>query len=195
MNQREALLEGAKKCLVDRGYSHTTARDITAASGAHLGSIGYHFGSKDRLMNLAALELSSKWGDTLERVARAAGGATPTERLQAFLTELLTSIPASKDVQSASLQVLAQSQFDEELRRTLAESQATGRAELAAIVLGVPSVDTDSAEAHGLGALIYALATGLVAQALIDPETLPDPKVLAAALRAVDDDEPSTSSS
>lgn len=194
MNQRDALLEGAKKCLVDKGYSHTTARDIAAASGAHLGSIGYHFGSKDRLMNLAALELSSEWGDTLERVARAAGGATPAERLHAFLTELLASIPASRDVQSASLQALAQSQFDEELRQMLAEGQATGRAELAAIVLGLPSTEPDSPEAHGLGTLIYALTTGLVAQALMDPEVLPDPDLLAATLRALNENESRASS-
>ncbi|TDC54322.1 TetR family transcriptional regulator [Actinomadura sp. KC345] len=30
--------------------SHVTARDIAAASGAHLASIGYHFGSKDNLL-------------------------------------------------------------------------------------------------------------------------------------------------
>ncbi|MGH8878131.1 MAG: TetR/AcrR family transcriptional regulator, partial [Stackebrandtia sp.] len=117
MNQRDALLEGAKRCLVDKGYSHTTARDIATASGAHLGSIGYHFGSKDRLMNLAALELSSEWGDTLERVARAAGGATVAERLHTFLAELIGSILESRDVPSASLQALAQSQFDDELRQ------------------------------------------------------------------------------
>lgn len=187
MNQRDALLEGAKKCLVDKGYSQTTARDIAAASGAHLGSIGYHFGSKDRLMNVAALELTSEWGDTLEHVARKAGGATPAERLHAFLSELLASIPASRDFQAVSLQVLAQAQVDDELRQLLAEGQAIARAELAAIVLDLPSTETDSPAAHGLGTLIYALTTGLVAQALIDPEALPGPDLLTAALRDVNE--------
>ena len=51
MGQREDLLTAAKKLLVEKGYHRTTARDIAAASGAHLGSIGYHYGSKDALMN------------------------------------------------------------------------------------------------------------------------------------------------
>lgn len=190
MNQRDILLDGAKKCLVDKGYSHTTARDIAAASGAHLGSIGYHFGSKDRLMNLAAIELSSEWGDTLETLARAAGGSTPAQRLHAFLTELLDSLPGSQDVRSASLQAMTQAQFDEELRQRLVEGQQAARAHLAAIVLGVPSTATDSPEAQGLGTLIHALTTGLVTQALMDPESLPDPDQLATALRSVSGDDP-----
>ncbi|MEE2048041.1 helix-turn-helix domain-containing protein, partial [Nocardiopsis tropica] len=58
MSQRDDLLAGARKCLVEKGYGKTTARDIAAASGAHLASIGYHFGSKDNLMNAAVLEAS-----------------------------------------------------------------------------------------------------------------------------------------
>lgn len=190
MSQREALVEGAKKCLVSKGYSRTTARDIASASGAHLGSIGYHFGSKDQLMNLAALELSSEWGDAVERVARSAGGATAAERLHAFLTELVHAIPATTDVQSASLQAMAHSRLDEELRSRLAEGQQAGRAGLASFVLGLSSTETgsaamDSPEARGLGSVLYALATGLVAQSLIDPESLPDPESLTAALRAL----------
>lgn len=193
MSQRESLLEGAKKCLIKKGYSHTTARDITSTSGAHLGSIGYHFGSKDRLMNLAALELSSDWGDAIDRVARSAGGATPAERLHAFLTGLINTIPTSIDVQSASLQAMARSRFDDELRSRLADGQQAGRRDLASFVLDLPSAETDSPEAHGLGTLIYALATGLVAQALVDPDSLPDPDSLAAALRALAGDPASTS--
>ncbi|MDT0267926.1 TetR/AcrR family transcriptional regulator [Streptomyces sp. DSM 44915] len=194
MKQRDALLAGAKKCLVEKGYSHTTARDIAAASGAHLGSIGYHFGSKDRLMHLAAVELSSEWGDTLLRVARAAGGDTPAERLHAFLTGLLASLPASGEVQSASVQALAQARFDDELRRTLAEGLAAGRAELAAIVLGRAPAEPDAPEVRALGTLVHALTMGLVAQALVDPAALPDPDTLAATLRVLGQPTPTAAS-
>lgn len=182
MSQREALIAGAKKCLVEKGYSGTTARDIAAAAAANLGSISYYFGSKDRLMNLAAIELSSEWGDTLEAAARAAGGATRTERLGALLTTLLEMIPRSGDTQAASLLALTQSRFDDELRAEIAAGHARGRAALAAVVLGRPSVDEGSPAAQGLGTLVYALVTGMVAQALVDPESLPDATVLAAAL-------------
>src|SRR6185437_10410782 len=50
MGNREDLLEGAKRCLLEKGYRATTARDIAAASGVSLAAIGYHFGSKEALM-------------------------------------------------------------------------------------------------------------------------------------------------
>ncbi len=46
VGHREQLLEGAKRCLRDRGIAQTTARDIVAASGTNLASIGYHFGRR-----------------------------------------------------------------------------------------------------------------------------------------------------
>jgi hypothetical protein len=39
-----------------RGYARTTARDLAAESGANLASIGYHFGSKEALLNEALAE-------------------------------------------------------------------------------------------------------------------------------------------
>lgn len=133
-------------------------------------------------MNLAAVELSSEWGDTLEAAARAAGGATRAERLTAVLTALL-DLPRAGDAQAASLVALAQSQFDDELRAEIAAGHANGRAALAAIVLGTPSGDEQAAQ--GLGTLVYALVTGLVAQGVVDPESLPDAAALAAAVRAL----------
>jgi len=52
-SSRDQLLEGALLCLQTKGYARTTARDIAAASGANLASIGYHFGSKEGLLNAA----------------------------------------------------------------------------------------------------------------------------------------------
>ncbi len=185
MNQREAVLAGAKQCLVEKGYGRTTARDIAAASGAHLASIGYHFGSKDRLMATAALEASAAWGDTVERAAREAGGTDPAERLGELLVGLLAAIPASRDLQSASLQALAQAPFDAQLRAEFADGMAAARAALAAVVLGVPSVERGSAAERGLGSLVGALVTGLIAQACVDPESLPDAGTVLAAVRSI----------
>ncbi|MBN1170597.1 MAG: helix-turn-helix transcriptional regulator, partial [Micromonosporaceae bacterium] len=67
MGHREQLLAGAKRCLYERGYARTTARDIVAASGTNLASIGYHFGSKEALLNAAMIDAMTEWGDELER--------------------------------------------------------------------------------------------------------------------------------
>ena len=60
MGHKEDLLAGAKQCLREKGYANTTARDIVAASGTNLASIGYHFGSKDALMTQAIIEMISR---------------------------------------------------------------------------------------------------------------------------------------
>ncbi len=184
MGQKEALLAGAKRCLVEKGYGQTTARDIAEASGAHLGSIGYHYGSKDRLMNLAVLELSSDWGDTIARLVRRANGESLLDRLAASLSAIRDTLPDTKDLQSASIQALAQAQFDDELRTTFANGAAEARREIAALLIGSDNDQhqPDAAEA-GVGSLVYAFTIGLVAQFLIDPESLPEADQITEALR------------
>ena len=55
MGHKDDLLDGAKRCLYEKGYARTTARDIVAASGTNLASIGYHYGSKENLLNAALM--------------------------------------------------------------------------------------------------------------------------------------------
>ncbi|MEN1888177.1 TetR/AcrR family transcriptional regulator [Streptomyces mirabilis] len=63
MGHREDLLEGAKRCLLEKGFVRTTARDIVKESGTNLASIGYHYGSKDALLTQAFVELVQEWGE------------------------------------------------------------------------------------------------------------------------------------
>ena len=62
MGNREALIEGAKTCLMEKGYTRTTARDIATAAGVSLAAIGYHFGSKDDLLNEAMRQALDRVG-------------------------------------------------------------------------------------------------------------------------------------
>lgn len=181
MTQRDALLTGAKHCLTQKGYGRTTARDIAAASGANLGSIGYHFGSKDRLMNAAALELTGEWGDTIEAAARLTPSGSPLERLTGLVVELARRVPESWNLQSAGLQSLAQAEFDEDLRAQIATALTGARCELAAIVLDREHVEPGSAEERGVGFVVYSMVVGLVAQAVVDPATIVEPEVIGRA--------------
>lgn len=185
MNQRDALLAGAKQCLAQKGYGRTTARDIAAASGANLGSIGYHFGSKDRLMNAAALELTSEWGDTIEAAARLAPEGTPAQRLTDLVVELARQVPVSWNLQSAGLQSLAQAEFDEDLRAQIAAALTGARCELAAVVLDRDRVEPGSPEERGVGFVVYSMVLGLVAQAVVDPDTIAEPEVIRRAFASL----------
>ena len=82
MGHREDLLAGAVRCLREKGYAHTTARDIVAASGTNLASIGYHYGSTRALLNAAVLTAMDDFG---AEMARAIGEPDPrAERPGAF---------------------------------------------------------------------------------------------------------------
>ena len=70
MGNREALLDGAKRCLIEKGYSKTTARDIAEAAGVSLAAIGYHFGSKESLLEQAFMAAMEDWFDDDEPGAR-----------------------------------------------------------------------------------------------------------------------------
>lgn len=185
MSQREDLLAGAKKCLVEKGYSKTTARDIAAASGAHLASIGYHFGSKDNLMNAALVEASDEWGDAFEEAVKTAGPTTAEDRTRLLLTSLFATLPAHRDLMVASVQAFAHAQFDENLRATLSEGIIGGRRELAALILGVAPEEVDEDAVTGLGSVVYTLVTGYVLQYLTEPDALPTVDQAVAGLRAL----------
>lgn len=185
MSQREDLLAGAKRCLVEKGYRRTTARDIATASGAHLASIGYHFGSKDRLMNTAVLELSGEWGDRLEQRMRAASPSGPAQRLELLVQAVVESGPEERDLMVAGLYAYAEVQFDEQMRAELAAQMRAARTAMAAIVLGVPDSEADDERGQALGAAVYALLTGHLVQALADPDALPPAGLVLASLGAI----------
>lgn len=77
MGHREDLLAGARRCLEERGYARTTARDLVAASGTNLASIGYHFGSKEALLNEAIAASFEEWAQRVHDLAFG-GGAAPS---------------------------------------------------------------------------------------------------------------------
>ncbi|WP_214405440.1 TetR/AcrR family transcriptional regulator [Pseudonocardia lacus] len=185
MSHREDLLAGARRCLVEKGYRRTTARDIATAAGAHLASIGYHFGSKDSLMATAVLAATDEWGTRLEQAARAAAAGTddPAERLVALLGELVAAVPDAHELHVASVQAIGEAPFDAELRAALAAGMGEGRDVLAGLLLGPHAADTPPEVAAALGAAALALVTGFVVQALVAPEALPDASALAAAVR------------
>ncbi|UMP06590.1 TetR/AcrR family transcriptional regulator [Amycolatopsis sp. EV170708-02-1] len=169
MGQREDLLDGAKRCLIERGYAHTTARDITAASGANLGSIGYHFGSKEALMNEAMIELSTEVVEHL----RVPEGASLTATWQG----LVGSFAEQRDLWTAVLESATQAIRFPELRGRLADAQDEARK-----VLGgrLSATDTDAA-----GAVQFALIAGVMMQHLVAPDRAPSAETIVRGLKAL----------
>jgi AcrR family transcriptional regulator len=185
MGHREDLLEGAVRCLREKGYAHTTARDIVAASGTNLASIGYHYGSTKALLNAAVLAAMDDFG---QQMAQAIGdldaGATTMQRFERFWTRLIDSFRTSNQVWLATFDIFSVAQRDPDVRAALADGLEDARAFWAQMIYGV---DASDRQARAIGSLHQALVSGVLVQWLIDPERTPSPAELAAGMRAIAD--------
>ncbi|MFD9084027.1 TetR/AcrR family transcriptional regulator [Streptomyces erythrochromogenes] len=169
MGHREDLLEGAKKCLVEKGFVRTTARDIVSASGTNLASIGYHYGSKDALLAEAFIGLIEEWGAVFQDGLAGEGGSL--ERFRALWDGVLAQHEKSAPVWAASLEVALGRDQRPELRAMLAASQAEGRRGLISMLTGTPEGELDERDVRTLGSFYQALLNGLMIQWLFDPES------------------------
>ena len=186
MGHREDLLAGAVRCLREKGYAHTTARDIVAASGTNLASIGYHYGSTKALLNAAVLAAMEDFG---AEMAKAIGDPDPglgaQLRFERFWTRVIDSFQASSQVWLATFDIFTVAQRDPEVRAAVADGLEDGRLLWAQMLYGVDPADEQRARA--IGSLHQALVSGVLVQWLIDPERAPSPAELAAGLQAMAD--------
>ena len=188
MGNREDLLAGAQRCLYEKGYARTTARDIAAASGVSLAAIGYHFGSVEALLNAAMIQSIDDWGQQLGRDLAADADQyammEPLERFAAIWTRVIESLETGRALWVATLEVAAQIERAPEVRAFLADALQQGRLGLAELFQGIDPVG-DEHTAWMVGSLYQALMSGVVVQWLADPERAPSGDDLANALRII----------
>ena len=187
MGNREALLAGAKRCLIEKGYARTTARDIAAASGVSLAAIGYHFGSKDALMNQAIYEFVGEWGDELERALSAEGAldAEPLQRFESIMERTIASLGGpARGMWAAQLELMGPMQQNQELRTFLARVQRDAASGLAELFLGIdPAQDPEAARTAG--SIMHALLIGIIVKWFMDPKQALSAQELTEGLRII----------
>ncbi|MFI6354744.1 TetR/AcrR family transcriptional regulator [Streptomyces sp. NPDC050743] len=187
MGHREDLLEGAKRCLLEKGFLRTTARDIVKASGTNLASIGYHYGSKAELLVQAYISLIEGVG---ERFEPGLGGTVTEppgslERFQEVWTSVLRTVPESRPIWMLSFELMFQDERLEEVRKLLAEAQEGGRSGLVAMFSGIPESDVDKEAVDTEGRFYQTLLNGLMVQWLFDPDSATTAEQLTEGLRRI----------
>jgi len=190
MGHREDLLIGAKQCLIEKGYGRTTARDIVAASGANLASIGYHYGSKEALLTAALLEALTESGKEIcpTEVTDVSPDASPLDRFEAAWSQMVDKYTTNRQLLLASFEVFAQVDRMPELQGALADCVEQGRrsmTELFKSIAGDEADTMDEESLHAVGTFFQALSTGVMAQFLVDPQRAPSGHDLTLALRAM----------
>jgi len=185
MGHREDLLAGAKRCLLEKGYARTTARDVVAASGTNLGSIGYHYGSMQALMIAAMLAAMEEWGDTIGKALAGTPQDDEPDPLLRYWRAVLATMTTDRDLWLASIEAMVQSEHSPELRTQLAQGIQDGRSGMAAMLTRTPEDQLDDATVRGLGSVQMALMSGVIIQWLVDPARAPAPEQIVAGLRAL----------
>jgi AcrR family transcriptional regulator len=183
VGHREDLLAGARRCLEKRGYARTTARDLVAESGTNLASIGYHFGSKEALLNEAIGESFQEWAERVRELALAIEPVgEPMSMLAASWDAMHTSFAEYRGLAVAFTEALAQAERQPGLRAQLAAIYEQTRESVAAMiseVLGVPP----GPQARALATFQIVVCDGLLVQWLLDPDAAPSGAELTGALR------------
>src|ERR1700759_1189499 len=118
-SHRTKLLEAARTLLRERTYGNITARDLVAASDTNLGSIGYHFGSKEALLNEAIGLALEEWADAIIDATRTDVGYGPPTLMDP-LGAVLDQFDSIRPYYHAYIEALARSARSHELREQLA---------------------------------------------------------------------------
>ncbi|WP_336215799.1 TetR/AcrR family transcriptional regulator [Nonomuraea sp. LPB2021202275-12-8] len=185
MGNREDLLAGAKQCLRDKGYDRTSVRDIASAAGVSMAAIGYHYGSREALLNQALFEILDDWGDTLGRALVPQAGGSAVRAYERMWDDLLGQAKAHPDLWLATVELFMQAQRQPELRPPLAEGIGQGRRGMAAILESVPEDEVSERSARTLGMVQAALMSGVIVQVLSDPDNAPTAAEVLEGLRAL----------
>ena len=187
LGNREKLLWAALACLRDKGYARTTARDLVAASGTNLASIGYHFGSKEALLHEALAESFRAWSAEIERAAFAVEEASASERLERSLVTMLDRLEEIRPFLASFVEAFPPAVRSPELRKGMAEAYEELRAGAADMILR--ALETDGMElsrehAETIASVMMAVFDGLILQYLLDPDRVPSSRQVMDALEA-----------
>ena len=187
MGHREDLLEGAKRCLLEKGFVRTTARDIVKESGTNLASIGYHYGSKDKLLAEAYVSLVEGLSDDFTPAMEAVGGTRPgsLSRFQEVWSNIVTTMRQPGSLWRLSMEIVAMGDQLPAVRDHLAQAQREAGRGLIPLFLGGREEDVSEEDVDSVGQFYNALMTGLICQYVFDPATAPTAQQLTEGLRRV----------
>jgi AcrR family transcriptional regulator len=120
---RQRIVVAVWDVLAENGYSSLTVRLVGKKAGVSHAMIHYYFTSKDDLM-LAVVEYArGYWIHPLEDLVLGAG--TPLEKLENVVEWMAE--PATRDVMRVHRELLAQSEWNEDLRRAMASEYSRWR--------------------------------------------------------------------
>lgn len=164
------------------GRGDITARDLVAASDTNLGSISYHFGSKDALLDEAARLVFEEWAQAVARTVTADSDAPPGLRLARSLEMILDDFDEMRPYFLGFIQIVAGSERSPETREQLIAHYRKQRDTVTTMITESLSHQIDDGDARHIASLLMSVSDGLMLQSLIDPASAPTSSQLTLAL-------------
>jgi AcrR family transcriptional regulator len=179
---RTRLLLAARSLLRERAYGKITARDLVAASNTNLGSISYHFGSKEALLNEAIGLALEEWAETIGRAIRTNSAAGPMGVMAGSLSVVLDEHESIRPYYNAFIEALARSARSPELREQLAAHYNRQRERVAGWIEESMPGTLSPVQTRHLASLMLATADGMLVQAFVNADDTPTSAELASAV-------------
>ncbi|HSK20888.1 MAG TPA: TetR/AcrR family transcriptional regulator [Longimicrobiales bacterium] len=99
-----ALIDAARPIFATQGFDGASVRAITAAAGANLGAITYHFGSKRELYDRVVASIVTPLAERVERVV--AGDGPVLDRAGEVVTAYFEYLRTNRDLPQLMMQEL-----------------------------------------------------------------------------------------
>jgi AcrR family transcriptional regulator len=172
MGNREALLLGAKRCLLEKGYARTTSRDIVAASKVSLAAIGYHFGSKEALLTEALILAFGDWDREFQETLSASipPDTMGAARFELIWERLIKTFETHRSLWVANFELFSDMDRQPVIRQILGNKIQLARSGLAALFLNEEESAISERTVQTVGTFHHVLLSGMIVQWLIDPK-------------------------
>jgi len=106
---RKQILDAAAKLFYEQGYAATTLRQIAQKASMKAGSIYYHFGSKDEILDeVLHLGLEAVFSSVRDGLRELSDSASHRERIECAITCHLEALLEHGDYTSANIRIFGQ---------------------------------------------------------------------------------------
>jgi len=171
---RAKLMEAARELIREKGYEHTTLRDVAQRAGMTSGAIYGNFKNRDELF-IALGE--TYWAPIAPEVKP---GASFAETMRAIARATIAAIPARQLAAGGRLTGMAYALRHDEMRARVQDVTARDYAAGAAWLRTIVNERDLPMPPEPLVRVLHALIEGLTFQRLLTPELFPDEVFFAA---------------
>ena len=164
---RQRIVEAVWDVLAENGYAGMTVRLVGQRAGVSHAMIHYYFSTKDDLLLAVVEHARRNWIHPLEDWVR--GSGTSTEKLENIIVWMAE--PATREVMRVHRQLLAQTEWNEDLRQAMATEYMRWRAGFADLFrqLDVDGLLSDGTDIDLLAAAFSTASDSLVSKRALEP--------------------------